>query len=367
MLAPLRDHLRPNNPTLSPLLRTTKTCYFTRLSVRVDPRNPGFDEAQWITSEDVNVEHLLDVFTLIDADSADVWDACAHFMRHIYWHKPRLIVLGPKIEGLSDVHPSKAKCLVRLSLLFDMVGNSVERKRLLVHSLKLRREEGDDALVARTLRTLSGANRMLGLYEEGIQQAKEALEIYERLNDISGQAHTLDRIARLLHDDKQFDAAEKVTFRAIDLLPSKGEQFLAAQCHRLLGDIYRSKGETGTAIKYLETALGIASPFNWHDELFWIHHSLAKLLFSENRIDDAHAHIEHAKLHAINNAYNQGGAMELRARLWYKERRFEEAKSEILRAVDVYGNVGAMKDVEDCRRVVRDIEEQMEKPATPGE
>ena len=40
---------------------------------------------------------------------------------------------------------------------------------------------GDNSKVAETLRFLSDANRRVGLYEEGIGQAREALEIEERL------------------------------------------------------------------------------------------------------------------------------------------------------------------------------------------
>ena len=69
MLAPLRDYLRPKDPTSSPLLSTTRVRYFTRLSVDIHPDKPGFEESRWVTSEDVNVEHLLDVFLSIDADS----------------------------------------------------------------------------------------------------------------------------------------------------------------------------------------------------------------------------------------------------------------------------------------------------------
>ena len=366
MLAPLRDHLCPRDPKSSPLLQTTKECYFTRLSVHVDPGISGFEEARWIVSEDTNVEHLLDVFTLVDANSVSVWAACNYFMNHIYWHKPRPVVLGPKIEGLPDGHPSKAQCLVQLSLLFKAVGNNVERKRLLTHSLKLQREEGDDAQVARTLRILSSANRTLGHYKEGIEQAKEALEISQRLNDVPGQVASLDRLARLLHDDKQLDAAEEAVLRAIDL-PGKVEEYLASQCHRLLGDIYHSKGKMGMAIKYLEAALEIASPFNWYDELFWIHHSLAELFFGENRFDDAHTHIERAKSYAVNYAYRLGRAMELQTEFWYRERRFEEAKSEALRAIDAYGKIGATKRVEGCKKILRDIEEQMKRPVSSGE
>ena len=105
---------------------------------------PGFGEARWITSEDVNVEHLLDVFTSIDAKSEGVWDACAKFINHLYWHKPRLVILGPKIRALPDDHPFKLRCLQELSRLFDSVGNQVERKRLLTHALGLWRARGND-------------------------------------------------------------------------------------------------------------------------------------------------------------------------------------------------------------------------------
>ena len=72
MLAPLRDYLCPRDPKSSPLLCATKECYFIQLSAKVDPDEPGFEETKWIVSEDVNVEHLLDVFTSTDGNSDDV-------------------------------------------------------------------------------------------------------------------------------------------------------------------------------------------------------------------------------------------------------------------------------------------------------
>ena len=71
MLAPLRDYLRSKDPALSSLrLRcATKECYFTRMSARADPNKRGFEDARWIRSEGVNVEHLLDVSTSVDAQT----------------------------------------------------------------------------------------------------------------------------------------------------------------------------------------------------------------------------------------------------------------------------------------------------------
>jgi len=243
MLAPLRDHLRPKDTKSSSLLCATKDQYFARLSIDVDPNKPGFKEAQWITSEDANVEHLLDVFTMIDADSSDVWDACASFASYLYYHKKRLVALGPKILGLPDSHPSKAKCLFSLSRLFESVGNHREWKNLLGCALWLWRKEGNDGKVAEMLRYLSDANRQLGFYDEGIEQAREALEISERLHDTLEQADCLLSLTILLSESGQFKAAEETVSRTIDLCLNHGRQYRVCICQRLIGFIYQRTGE----------------------------------------------------------------------------------------------------------------------------
>ena len=365
MLAPLRGYLYPKDPAASPLVHTTKQRYIDRLSVDIHPSLPGFDEAKWIKSEDVNIEHLLDVFTTIDGNSNDVWDACYHFMDHLYWHKRRLVVLGPKIEGLLDCHPSKPQCLFQLSQLLESAGNRVgERKELLTQALKLWRERGDDFYVAQVLGFVSDANRWLGLYEEGVQQVIEALEIFERLDDRSGQARAWQRRAWLLYDDHQFDPAEEAASQAINLFLDEGDQFWVCKCHRVLGLIHSSKGEAEKAIDHLETALGGVSS-SWQYERFWIHYSLSEVFFGENRFDEAHDHIERAKSHAFND-YSLGRAMEVQARFWYNEDRYDEARAEALHAAETYERIGATGDMEDCRAILRSIEEIVSAPVASG-
>ena len=367
MLAPLRDHLRPKDPKSSSLLCTTKERYFARMSVSLNPNNRGFGESRWITSEDVNVEHLLDVYTTIDADSDSVWDACSNFMGHLIQHKRRLVVLRSKIEGLPDGHRFKPKCLFVLSGLFNSVGNHAERKRLLTHVLKIERERGNDRQVARTLRYLSGANRHMDLYEEGIKLVQEASEILQRLGDTVGQAQCLMDVARLLHSSGQLDAAEEAASRAIDLLPERGQQFQLCETHRILGGICHSKGESVRAAHHLEEALGIASSFNWSSQLFLVRYGLAELFLDEDRFDDAQIHIGRAKFHAANYTRFLGRAMQLQAELWYKQDRLGEAKSEALRAADVYERVGYTKDLEGCSELLRRIEKGVNQPVIPDE
>jgi len=365
MLAPLRDHLRPKDPTSSILLGATKECYFFRLSASVHPNEPGFKESQWITSEDVNVEHLLDVFTSIDADSENVWDVCARFMVHLYWHKPRPIMLGPKIMALPDDHPSKPQCLRELSSLFHSVGNWVERKRVLAHAVELWRERGNDHQVAVTLGYLSDVNRLMGLPKQGIRQAREALGIFERLGETANQAKCLIGLAHSLHGDGQLDAAEEAGSRGIDLLPEKGKELRVCEGHRALGEIYRSKGNTEKAICHFGVALEVASALNFHTEMFWAHFFLADLFSREGRFDEAHAHIEQAKPLAADDAYILARASRLQAWFWCQQRMFEEARSEALRALGVFEKLRATSDAEDTRDLLEEIEEMDLDPAVP--
>ena len=362
MLAPLRDYFYPKDPNSSLLLRAVKEHYFSRMSVDFDPNNPGFAKTRWITSEDVNVERLLDIFTTIDASSTGVWEACSKFVEHLYWHKPRLTILGPKIEGLSDDHSFKPHCLFDLARLFDRIGNQVECSRLLTRTLELWRERGSESMVAQVLRYFSDVNRQMGLREEGIEQAKEALAIYEKLGNTTFQAECLVNLAHLLQADKQLDAAEEAASRAINLIGEKGNQFLLCKSHRALGEIYRSKGETEKAISHFETALEIATPFNWQDVLFSIHYSLAMLFCDNGRLEDAQAHIELAKPHTTNNPYFLARVMHLQATVWRKQYKLEEARSEALRAADAFEKLGATGDAGVCRELLQYIQKELDAP-----
>ena len=365
MLAPLRDYLRPIDPSQSPLLSATKGLYFTRLSVKVYPYTPAFGATQWVVSEDVNIEHLLDVFTSIDTNSEDIWEACADFAKHLHWHKPRRTILRSKIEWLPDDHHSKPRCLLWLSQLLGSIGNDAEQKSILLHVLTLQRKEGNDYQIARTLLDLSRVNRFLGLVEEGILQAKEALKIMERVSGNSDRARCLASLAFLLHHNKELDAAREAASRAIDLF-GKGQELKICQCYRILGKIYSSKGEREKAIHHFEVALGIASSSKSQDMEFWIHHSMAELFFNEDMLDNAQSHIVQAKLRAVGDTYRLGHAMQMQAWIWYGQCKFRDAMSEAGRASEIFEKLGAAKDLEDSRTLLWSIERAVKSQAIPG-
>jgi hypothetical protein len=64
----------------------------------------------------------------------------------------------------------------------------------------------------------------------------------------------------------------------------------------------------------------------------------------KDRFDDAHAHIEQAKSHTVNNTYSWVARSLLQAQVWYRQQdRLEDAKSEALRALEIFEKLGAAK------------------------
>ena len=155
-------------------------------------------------------------------------------------------------------------------------------------------------------------------------------------------------LSSLLLSDKQLDAAaEEVASRAISL-PSEG--------HRILGMVYCSKGDTEKGIHHLEVALEIASSRNVEDQLFWIHFNLATVHAEEGGFDDAHAHVEHIKSWTIDQPHLLALTSGLWARCLAVQDMFEKAKSEALRALDVFEKLGATNDAEVTRKPIEEID-----------
>jgi len=368
MLAPLRDYLSPKDPTSLPLLCSTKDRYFSRLSVDVQPGKPGFEEAGWIKSEDVNVEHLLDVFATTGTTSGGAWGACSDFMKHLYWHKPRVVTLGGKIDALADDHLSKPECLIQLSRLLHRVAKNTASKQLLTNASNLSRERGNDGQLARALGYLSHVDFFTSSYMEGIRHAEEASAIFERLGDAVQQAECLNELALSLCGDNQFEAAEEAASRAIHLLPEKGEEFLVCNCEFILGYLSREKGDREKAIHHFEAALGIASPFNWLHLQFWICFFLAQSFYDEGRADDAYTQIGHAKSHAVNDhdTLLMARAMEVEAGFSRRQHRFEEAKSEALDSLNLYQKLGATKQAGRVGKLLLQIDSDAEANGRSG-
>jgi len=53
--------------------------------------------------------------------------------------------------------------------------------------------------------------------------------------------------------------------------------------------------------------------------------------------------------------------------IWCEQHRYEEARTEVLHAADIYEKLGAAEDVEECRQILRGIEEELNAPVASGQ
>ena len=336
MLAPLRDYLSPKDPLASPLLCMTRDRYFSKLSGPLDSSRQDFGENRWIVSEDVNVEHLLDVLTSIDPCPEHVWCICESFINHLCFHKPRLTALGSKIERLPSDHPLKPWLLSVLLGLVSGIGNLSEYNRLLPEVVKLWRDTGNPCCGA--IASLASV-RSSSTLKEMTPLVTMMLGIAGALKHIPGQIDGLLDCANLSHQDGQFDAALESASRALALLTEHAPQLSSYRCHYTLGEIHRSKGTTEKAIEHFQAALGLVSSRGSDEEAFRVHYSLAEVFLGEGRFDAANTHIEQAKRCAPDNASSAQATL-LQALIWGGEGRFKEAAPELLRATDASLELG---------------------------
>jgi tetratricopeptide (TPR) repeat protein len=194
------------------------------------------------------------------------------------------------------------------------------------------------------------------------------LEIFKQMGHTEWEMQTSSDLAMLLLEANQLDAAEDVASHGINLAPEKGQEIFVCRLHRVLGKIFLSKGEKSKATQHFETAIEIGSSFNWHEVLLWTHFDLADMFVKERELDDANFHTEQAKPHAVNDAYKLGHLASMQAVIWYGQRRFEEAKSEFLHALEIYEKLGAARDVGVCRESLKTVDQKMRNRSTsfPG-
>ena len=177
----------------------------------------------------MDAEHLLDFFTSIDTNSENVWDFCAYYTKHPYLDKPQLVMLGPKIEVLSDDSPSKVQYLLRLSYLSESVGNQAERKQFLTHFLKLW-ESGVMTFVLFVYRAIYPIQiYMRASARKGYNGAREGSEVFERLDHTANQVEGFGPPRIIVVTTNNSTPQKKPHLMRINLLPEKREEYLVPE------------------------------------------------------------------------------------------------------------------------------------------
>jgi hypothetical protein len=223
---------------------------------------------------------------------------------------------------------------------FDWLEASQNRNGSWSHALTLERERQNNERVAFILVELSNVNRVLGLHKEGIQRAKEALEIYERLGDTIGQASVwISSLFRCIQTDsstlqKRPDSAQSNFSRR------KAKNISSVNPIALLANIYLQGREREGHSPLRD---GPRNRFFFQLARSPVLDSLRPraAVSRSKQVRRRTHHIEQAKSHVVNDAYLLGRAVEFQALIRYGQRRLKEARSEASHAIEIFEKLGA--------------------------
>ena len=101
-----------------------------------------------------------------------------------------------------------------------------------------------------------------------------------------------------------------------------------------------SRGEPEAAISHLSEAFEIASSLNLRNDQVTILRTLVQLLLGKGRFDGAQVHLNRLKSFVADDPFNLGLTMGMQAIAWAVQGRFGEARSELLRIVSMYEELG---------------------------
>jgi predicted ATPase/DNA-binding SARP family transcriptional activator len=164
------------------------------------------------------------------------------------WYERALA--DPTALSLGD----RANALAGLGHVLVFLERLEQARAALIEALALYRDAGDEHGETVVLLRLGAAESIAGAPEKSFAWAERALAIYERLDDTSGIASALHRIAEALRDLGNFERSAELFVRSIEVRRANGFGSGASTVHSL-GDLYLDAGEMSTAERYYREAL----------------------------------------------------------------------------------------------------------------
>ena len=151
----------------------------------------------------------------------------------------------------------RADALAGLGITLVYTDTPAPARTALTEALTLYREVGDERKEADVLMRLGGVEFVAGSPAESLKWSEQALEIYERLDDVDGIARAVFYLAEGLRDTGEFERSAELYQRSIESRREHGLGSVSALLHSL-GDLYLDKGDLPSAERYYHEALALA-------------------------------------------------------------------------------------------------------------
>jgi tetratricopeptide (TPR) repeat protein len=179
----------------------------------------------------------------------------------------------------------RVEALRGLARLNEAEGNASAALEHLEQALEI--GAADDEQRADLLNSLGILEWKGGRYEQALERYREALEIFERLDDPAHAGLLLNSIGATLRPLGRLDEAAETLTRALELHERSGEETLRGHALALLGDTAIEQGDTETALARYRESLELRRRIGDRRGEGWMRYGLARALLANGERERA--------------------------------------------------------------------------------
>ncbi len=204
-------------------------------------------------------------------------------------------------EQFGEVYGS-ARAMAGIASVYIAKGRTDEAMNYNMQAKEGFRKVGHKIAESRVLNDLGVIFAQKGDFARAEQYLREALEMRENFRYAPGIITSRTELARIHLGRNNEDEAEQLLLSALGMSVNVNSKQKAAQCHMLLSDVYRKKGEPWKALEHLQNGHQLNSEIAGEETSSQIH-SLQQKYATEKA--DQEAEIHRLKNVELKKAYGQ--------------------------------------------------------------
>jgi len=264
---------------------------------------------------------------------------------------PMFVIASPgktfSWDANNDMNPTQEDQTVEIVSLLEesyksRVNNLAQSISLAEKALTLSRSLHVRSLEGRSLNQLSLYYMIMGAYDQSTERAKEAISIFETLNDEQGIADAKYNIAGVYYKTDNYHLGLAYLIDCLGIFERHKDYHNVSRTEKSLGTIYEYFGDPNNAAKSYENAIAAGQKTGDQNLESNVYNNLSGLYLKQDRIAEAKDLINRSVAIKKQTGDTRGLAFAIygRGKVNAKEHKYAEAEEDYREAMRIHTEMG---------------------------